>query len=563
MAGIPTGRLGYRASGLALGLCLLWIQSTFAQDVQTRLSARFLELVKEQGLAPDQVSFVAVSLRQRAVLLQHRPGDLMPAASNTKLVTVYAALRALSPNFRWRTRVYKIADHDGAADKGRQGPPSGLWIEGTGDPTMTFADIEGIARRIRAAGIRKIEGPLYLDESSFGTMAPPTAAPPADLEPGDLSDEPARGDSDDEAVAVAPPHAFFVEHNAPEFVISVPDAGAAPEVLSPLPWEVLRVFSKLQSSQAKRSVIRVSQDLDETHATLTLSGTVGPGMHTLTVPISDPTALFAQAMRVALLRQGVEGSLPLKRQVPAGIRRELVFSHYSAPLREAVAPILKDSDNLAADSIMWTLAGQGRAAGRTGPPDLQDGLHWVMRILQQDFPGIQNEVELADGSGLNMDSRLSARALVRILSGAINRPEFGAELESSLSRAGWDGTLQFRTYPPSLLGRLRGKTGTLAGIQNLTGTFPLAQDEVAFAFLIAAPGLSRAKLQAAQDRILAALYTLFRKEEIVSPDMDPLAPRVLAPPPASSKPGRKRKLKPPPASPKPKAGGGGGQTDLG
>lgn len=381
--------------------------------------------------------------------------------------------------------------------------------------------------------------------------------------PSDLPDEPDGGADRDDTSVLTPPRAFIIEHNAPDFLISLADKGGIPDVQAPFAPEVARIIDKLQPSQTSRSLLHVVQDIDDTHATLTFSGMVAVGVHTLSVPIDDPTALFAHALRAALRRQGIEGALPLKHQVPPGAKRELLFSHYSAPLREAIGSILKDSDNVAADSLIWTLAGQARPSGKQGPPDLQDGLRWVGRILQQDFPGVQNEVEIADGSGLNADSRFSARALVRVFSGAIARPEFGPEFLSALSRAGWDGTLHYRSYPAALQGRLRAKTGTLVGVSNLTGTMPLAQDEVVFSFLVSAPGLSRTTLQSAQDKIVSSLYALLRKEEILSADSELLAPRVLAPPPASAKPGRRKSIKPPPASPKPKAGGSAGQTGVG
>jgi len=552
MAMVSLGGL-LRGRSLAAAACLtaLLAAPAAAQDAPTRLADRFLELVREQGLAPDQVALLVFSERHQAVLMQHRAGEPMPAASNTKLVTAYAALRALSPNFRWRTRVFRIAKHDGAADTGRQGPPDGLLIEGAGDPTIVYADLELLAQRVRAAGIRAVTGGLYLDESKFGAMPPGAARPAAELEPSDLPEEPDGGTGAEDAAGMLPPQAFIVERNAPEFLIALAGPGGAPDVLSPLPAEALRTVNRLQPSTTRRSVIRVEQQANDARTTFTFSGSVLPGNHTLAVQVDDPTALFGHALRAALHRQGVEGPLPLRTQVPAGLRRDLLFSWYSPALKDAIAPILRDSDNLAADNLIWTLAVQGRQAGRAGPPDLKDGLRWVLRILQQDFPGIQGEMELADGSGLNADSRISARALVRVLKGALARPEFAPEFESALSRAGWDGTLHYRSYPASIQGRLRAKTGTLAGIQNLTGTFPLAQDQIVFAFLIAAPGQSRTRLQSAQDRILEGLFALLRNAEIVAPVGDPLAPRVLTPPPASVKPGRKRHLLPPPPSPKP------------
>jgi len=549
------------AARIASAVVLVTLSAGFAagQDAPTRLAARFQALVQEQGLDPEQVALLVLSTRHRSILVQHRANEPMPAASNTKLVTAYAALRALSPNFRWRTRVYRIADQDGAGDTGRQG----LFIEGAGDPTLTFADLETLALRLRAAGIRKLTGGLTLDESLYGSGTSAAAgAPVLDLEPADVPDDPGGAADRDDESRLAPPSAFVVEHNAPEFLIALPEGGAA-EVLSRLPAEALRIVTRLQANPNRRSAVRVEQAWDESPAALTFSGPVTPGLHTLTVPIAQPTAFFAHLLRAALHRQGIEGPLPLRSALPPGARRSLVLSHYSPPLREAIGPMLRDSDNLAADGLLWTLAAQGRPAGKAGALDPEDGLRWVRRVLQQDFPGIEHEVELSDGSGLNAESRITARALVRVLAGALGRAEFGPEFVAALSRAAWDGTLHYRSYPAALQGRLRAKTGSLTGVQNLTGVLPLAQDELVFSFLVAAPGQSRARLQTAQDRVLAALYELLRKEEILAHETDPLAPKVLAPPPVSSKPGRKKSLKPPSASPKPKASGSSSPAGVG
>lgn len=594
------GLLAVAAGALLAGTAA--VGTAAAQDAPARLAARFQALVQEQGLAPDQVALLVLSLRHRAVLVQHRASVPMPAASNTKLVTAYAALRALSPNFRWRTRISRIGEHDGAAATGRQG----LLIEGSGDPTLLYADLEAIAQRIRAAGIRRLTGGLYLDDSLYGSGTSLPEQRPGMREwveirddaegVGAVTSDPARGgeagaspaapggeaaapspapggepapprqtltaeESDDEP-GLASPSAFVVEHNAPELLISLPATGTV-DVLSRLPAEALRIVSRLRPSPDRRTVLRVEQAWDGAQGAITLSGTVAPGQHTLAVPISEPAAYFAHLLRAALHRQGIEGGLPLRTSIPRGSRRELLFSHYSPSLREAIGPILRDSDNLAADGLLWTLAVQGRAAGKAGAPAVEDGLRTVRRVMQQDFPGILSEVELSDGSGLNADSRFSARALVRVLSGALSRPEFGPEFVGALSRAGWDGTLRYRTFPAVLQGRLRAKTGTLKGVQNLTGVLPLEQDELVFSFLISAPGFSRIKLQTAQDRVISALYELLRKDEVRVPDTDPLAPRVLMPPPPSRKPGRKKAFTPPVPSPKPKASGSANQAGVG
>ena len=564
MKGLPQriGAVLASAFGASAVLVACAAADAQAQDASARIAARFQALVQEEGLAPDQVALLVLSTRQRRVLVQHRATEPMPAASNTKLVTAYAALRALSPNFRWRTRISRIAEHDGAAGAGRQG----LLIQGAGDPTLTYADLESWAQRLRLAGMRQLAGGLYLDERPYGAGGSVPAEFSVEHDPSDLADGAGSPAESDDKPGLSQPSAFVVERNAPEFLIAVSSSGSA-EISSRLPPEIMRIVAHVQPVPKGKSVLRVNQAWDDTQITFTFAGTVAAGPQAqavpVPVPIARPTEFFAHMLRAALHRHGIEGALPLRAAVPANARRELLFSHYSPPLRDAIGPILRDSDNLAADGLVWTLAAQGRPAGKSGPLDAEDGLRWVRRVLQQDFPGVQNELELSDGSGLNAGSRITARALVRVLHGALSRPEFGPEFTAALSRAAWDGTLHYRSYPPALQGRLRAKTGTLSGVQNLTGVLPLGQDEVVFSFLIAAPGQSRLKLQGAQDRIVVALYDLLRKEEILVPESDPLAPKVLAPPAPSPKPGRKKSLAPPPPSPKPKAGGSTRTTGVG
>ena len=65
----------------------------------------------DKALAQAQVPASAVAVLvvdvngQRAPRLSHRAGEAMNPASTIKLVTTYAALDALGPDFRWQTRV--------------------------------------------------------------------------------------------------------------------------------------------------------------------------------------------------------------------------------------------------------------------------------------------------------------------------------------------------------------------------------------------------------------------------------------------------------------------------
>jgi D-alanyl-D-alanine carboxypeptidase/D-alanyl-D-alanine-endopeptidase (penicillin-binding protein 4) len=115
-------------------------------------------------------------------------------------------------------------------------------------------------------------------------------------------------------------------------------------------------------------------------------------------------------------------------------------------------------------------------------------------------------VVLDDGSGLSRANRLTPALLARVLEGALRGPH--RELfTASLAQAGVDGTLADRLE--GLGGRVRAKSGTLAGVSALSG---LVKDEgerlVMFVILMNAEGrrpASGTRMRALQDRIVLAL----------------------------------------------------------
>jgi len=98
-------------------------------------------------------------------------------ASNTKLFTTSAALTRLGPEYRIVTSLLS----DGALD--RRGVLHGsLWLQGAGDPTLgvpSFYDRYGgglgtnlfaLKAQLRRAGVRRVTGRLYEDDSVFDRL---------------------------------------------------------------------------------------------------------------------------------------------------------------------------------------------------------------------------------------------------------------------------------------------------------------------------------------------------------------------------------------------------------
>ena len=74
---------------------------------------------------------------------------------------------------------------------------------------------------------------------------------------------------------------------------------------------------------------------------------------------------------------------------------------------------------------------------------------------------------LVNGSGLSRDIRLRPTHLTAVMMDMARDPTIAPEFLATLSVAGVDGTLRRRFSGPDRLGRIRGKTGSLDGVQSV------------------------------------------------------------------------------------------------
>ena len=147
----------------------------------------------------------------------------------------------------------------------------------------------------------------------------------------------------------------------------------------------------------------------------------------------------------------------------------------SAPIRELVGQMLRESDNLTAELLVKELgrrfANQGTTAAGLG----------VMRatLAQAGLPVA--DLAAVDGSGLDRSDRASCALLMAGLDASGPR----GPVWDGLPVAGRDGTLARRFIGNPAAGRLRAKTGALDGVAGLTGYLDVTgADPLAFSLLV-------------------------------------------------------------------------------
>jgi PBP4 family serine-type D-alanyl-D-alanine carboxypeptidase len=86
----------------------------------------------------------------------------MTPASTLKLVVAVTALRTFGPQHRFPTGFVALEPPD--ADGVVAGP---LWFVGGGDPLFTSTDLRSGIGTLARAGVRRVDGPLLVDDSAF------------------------------------------------------------------------------------------------------------------------------------------------------------------------------------------------------------------------------------------------------------------------------------------------------------------------------------------------------------------------------------------------------------
>ncbi len=170
------------------------------------------------------------------------------------------------------------------------------------------------------------------------------------------------------------------------------------------------------------------------------------------------------------------------------------------PISEILMQMLKDSDNLYAESMMYQFA----ASGGVKKASAANARTHVKKLVSK--IGLNpDRYKFADGSGLSLYNYVTPELLVRFLRYAYRNTDIITSLYPALPIAGEDGTLSKRMKGEYTHNNVHAKTGTLTGIASLAGYCRTANNHF-LAFCIINQGVLRVSDgRAFQDKICTAL----------------------------------------------------------
>lgn len=172
--------------------------------------------------------------------------------------------------------------------------------------------------------------------------------------------------------------------------------------------------------------------------------------------IPDPAALAGRVMLDALLFNGIETTGTARVNTEPRAWAEKLLDIPSPPVAQLLTTVLKNSHNLYTEMLLK------RAAGGT-----YESAFAVDRAFLTTEVGLEGDsFRFADASGLSADNLTTAAATIRVLRW-MNHPSRRGMWWALLSQPANEGTLRRRLV--ALHDRVRGKTGTIGGVNALSG----------------------------------------------------------------------------------------------
>ena len=494
-----------------------------------------LDTILGPDLAGAQIGLLAVSQARHDTLLAYREGRRLIPGSNAKLFTTGALLALHGPDAR---RLAILEARGKVKRSAKRGRPDE--IEFRGDLTLRpsgMPDIvplrspgsrgllDSLAFLLRATGLKRFEGTLYIDRTLFAAESFP---------PGWGADDLAYGYGAPLGPVLANGNAALVvareEGGRVRFTLDPPDAPIA-----------IRAANVVVGDSG--SVGWLTPRWAVGARVIELSGMIPPGGEVKrSVAMSDPDSAAAWLLLAAMRREGIEtkkvslgfllpgapGSGPTGPDAGRGVewdgnrawragaapaepagsaawdsvssaRAAAVVSLPSPTLLEALAVVNPQSLNIEAEGLLRLASPAGWAKGR------REGIAQIYRLAAE--AGIDTlDLSFVDGSGLSPQDLVTARAVVRWLERRDAADSAGGSLKATLALPGQPGTLQnrFAGLPPGA--EFRAKTGTLTNVSSLSGYLRTVEgEEIVLTMIVNGARKSVAPVRDAEERLVEFL----------------------------------------------------------
>lgn len=385
--------------------------SSFSQTVQQRLKSATDMLLKDEQMKHAMMSLYVVETKTGKVIYHLNEQTGLAAASTQKILTSVAAFDLLGKDYRYRTEL----GYDGIIEKGIL--KGNLYVVGYGDPTLgswrynqTNRDsiLNSIYLSVKNAGIYKIEGNIIFDNSMFSYQPLPGGWIWDDIgnyygagtwginwneNQYDLLLKPGNKEGDDVEVT-----------------------GTKPALEN---YQLTNLLKTGKSGSGDNGYIY----MPPYSSTAFVTGTVPAGekQFILSGALPNPAYQMGKELEKNFIRNKIEISGAIKiNGSTVDSYRTLLTTIVSPSLDSIVYWFLQKSINLYGEALLKTMSYEKSGVGST-----EKGVELLKDFWNKN--GIEKSaLNIADGSGLSPQNRVTTDALVKALQYAKTRDWYGS-----------------------------------------------------------------------------------------------------------------------------------------
>ncbi|MGA3038843.1 MAG: D-alanyl-D-alanine carboxypeptidase/D-alanyl-D-alanine-endopeptidase [Vulcanimicrobiaceae bacterium] len=403
-------------------------------------------------------------------------------ASTLKVLVAATSLATFGVDARLDTSLASLEHPDS------EGRIDDLWLVGGGDPTLDLVALhDGVALLYRN-GLRRVDGDVIVDATSFTTPEQNRAWAPDDFEYG----------------YAAGTSAISLNWNVIEFKIMPTRVGEPARVtVFPADPSIIIHGTPMTGYGTTLTIDRTRPGRNE----FNIRGTIAYGWEQSYFRPVDGIPLWAAQVVAQMLR---DQHILFNGQARLGtdpIAVQTLWEHRSAPLHVMIKQMLFESDNHIAEQLLRLLGTTGADGLMVAGGSEEAGARAERAFMHgRDVP--MPGLHIVDGSGLAERDRIAPITIVRLLEVADHLPIAHAYV-SAFPRAGIEGTVRHHELGPAL-GRVHAKSGHIDGVNSLVGYVDTHHHgRLAFAFLVNEPYADDAtSIPVGIDRALDELVSL-------------------------------------------------------
>ena len=445
---------------------------TAAQLLQRRIDSRLAKAPVDRNLW----GVVVLNSAGKQLYARNAQRMFIPA-SNTKLVVSAVAAVLLPPDWTVQTSLYADGPVEGGTIVGN------LILYGRGDPTISkrcyavdtvppgacdtdpFLRLRQLAGTLRARGITTVSGDLVGDGSWFeGDIVN------GDWEIYDLN-----------WWYAAPVSGLGFNDNSIDFTYAAGPAVGAPATISFTPDFGTVGFENRTRTVAAGQPTTIDFYREPGTLLVWAEGDVALDfrgrLESFALP--DPDLFTAWALRSVLADSGITVLGKTRSTTDSTAYRAAreaapLAEVASRPLKDWIFPILNTSQNWYAEMLLKQL---GRQFGASG--SWSAGLAVERRFLIDSMKIDSTQFSLRDGSGESSHNLVSPQAFATLLAWMRRHARFET-FAAGLPQSGQRGSLKTRFIGTPLEGKVRAKTGSISGVNALSGYIELPDRTLTF-----------------------------------------------------------------------------------